>query len=417
MKSSPRSIALVVTGIGAVGFAGLALWLVPWHPVPGGVPAPVPASEVFSAAQIDRAESFARQARLLSWGSLALSLAVASVLGFSPLGARLMGRLFGPWWCRVLLGTGLVLLVGRVITLPLSLLLRRHYLAYGLTNQSFGGYVRDLATNAAIGWLVSSLVLLVLIGSARRWRRWWPAIAGTALAALVMLGSFVYPVVIEPLFNHFEPLPDGTLRTEILALARTEGVRVDDVLVSDASRRTTTLNAYVSGYGDTRRIVVYDNLVNDLPQAETLSVVAHELAHAKHDDPLVGSALGALGVLVAVGLLGLVLGWRAGRERPRMATAGVVPLVLALSAWGTLLVSPIQNTISRNVETRADVEALRATRDPEAFIAVQKQLAVRGLNDPTPPAVSQFWFGSHPTALTRVAIADQRAADLSSQSP
>ena len=83
----------------------------------------------------------------------------------------------------------------------------------------------------------------------------------------------------------------------------------------------------------------------------------------------------------------------------------MVPLVLALSAWGTLAGSPIENTISRQIETRADVEALRTTRDPAAFVAVQKQLAVRGLSDPSPPAWSQFWFGSHPTVLQRVAIA------------
>ncbi len=417
MKSSARSVALTVAVAGSIAFVLLALWLVPWHPVPGGMPSGVPADQVFSASQIARAESFARQARIWGWSSLALSLAVASVLGFSSWGRRLMdaltSRVRGPWWLHVVLGAGAVLLIGRLATLPLSLALRSRLIDYGLTTQSTPGYLRDVVTNFALGWLVSSLVLLVLIGSARRWTRAWPAVAGVTLAAFVMIGSFAYPVLIEPLFNHFEPLPDGTLRTQILALAQQEGVRVDDVLVSDASRRTTTLNAYVSGYGDTRRVVVYDNLVNDLPESQTLSVVAHELAHARHNDPLVGSALGALGTLVAVGLLGLIVA-DDRRSQRALARVGVVPLVLALAAWGSFLGGPIQNTISRQVETRADVEALQATQDPDSFIAVQRQLAVRGLNDPTPPALSQFWFGSHPTALQRVAIAEQFAASLSS---
>ena len=88
-----------------------------------------------------------------------------------------------------------------------------------------------------------------------------------------------------------------------------------------------------------------------------------------------------------------------------MADPAVVPLVLALLAIGSLLASPAQNTISRQIETRADVDALRATQDPEAFAAMQRQLALRSLADPTPPAWSQFWFGSHPTALIRIAIA------------
>ncbi|MFC6343158.1 M48 family metalloprotease, partial [Nocardioides hankookensis] len=85
----------------------------------------------------------------------------------------------------------------------------------------------------------------------------------------------------------------------------------------------------------------------------------------------------------------------------------VVPLVLALVAIGTLLSSPIQNAISRQIETRADVDALLVTRDARAFEAVQRELALRSLADPTPPAVSQFWFGSHPIGLTRIAIARQ----------
>ena len=129
---------------------------------------------------------------------------------------------------------------------------------------------------------------MAVIATARRWRRAWPAVAGVLLAVLVLLGSFVYPLLVEPLFNSFTPLPDGSLRTRILALADTEGVHVDDVLVADASRRTTTLNAYVSGFGGTRRVVVYDTLVEDLPEDEALSVVAHELAHARHDDVVTG---------------------------------------------------------------------------------------------------------------------------------
>ena len=85
----------------------------------------------------------------------------------------------------------------------------------------------------------------------------------------------------------------------------------------------------------------------------------------------------------------------------------VVPLLLALIAVGTLLAAPIQNTISRQIETRADVDSLLATRDSDAFIAVQRQLALRSLADPEPPWLSQLWFGSHPTALTRIAIAEQ----------
>jgi STE24 endopeptidase len=195
------------------------------------------------------------------------------------------------------------------------------------------------------------------------------------------------------------------LRTRILDLADREGVDVDDVLVADASRRTTTLNAYVSGFGSTRRVVVYDNLVEDLGEDEAVSVVAHELSHAKHRDVLVGTTLGAAGAALGVGLLAMVVGRR--EDDDGVADPRSVPRVLALVAVAGLLASPVQNGISRQVETRADVDALRATGDPAAFVALQQQLVRRSAADLTPPAWSHAWFGSHPTALERIALAQR----------
>ena len=404
-----RRVALVVTAVGGIAFVVLAILLVPWHPVPGGTPDPVPAASVFTAEQIARAEDYSRWARIWSWSSLAVSLVVSCVLGFSRWGPRIVGRLPGWWWVRVVLAVAVVVIAGRVITRPCAVLMRRHVLDYGLSNQGWGGFAADLVRTEAVQVFATSVLLVVLIGCARRWERAWPAVAAGLAGGLVVLGSFVYPVLVEPIFNDFTSLPDGPLRTQVLALADQEGVPVDDVLVADASRRTTTLNAYVSGFGSTRRVVLYDNLVDDVPRDETLSVVAHELAHAKHDDPRTGTLIGAAGAVFGVGLLALLVGALAGRGRPPMRDPAVVPLVLALVAIGTLLSSPVQNAISREIETRADVDALEVTRDARAFEAVQRELALRSLADPTPPAVSQFWFGSHPIGLTRIAIARQLA--------
>jgi STE24 endopeptidase len=262
-----------------------------------------------------------------------------------------------------------------------------------------------LAKNLVLSIVISFLLVAVLIGCARRWRRAWPAVAGGVLGCLVMLGSFVYPVLVEPAFNHFTPLPAGQLRSQIFHLADVEHVHLDDVLVADASRRTTTLNAYVSGFGSTRRVVLYDNVLHDLPRDQILSIVAHELGHAHHNDVLTGSFLAALGTMAGIGLLGLAVSFV--RRRPgALRDPSVVPLVLALVAIGMFLSSPIDNGLSRLVETRADVASLEATRDPTAFIAMQRQLDLHSLSD-TPVSWSQFWFGSHPTTLERIAIAKQ----------
>jgi len=393
----------VVAVAGVLAFVVIAVLLVPWDPIPGGPLHPPPADSVFTAEQLHRANAYVGTQRLLSWASLAVSLATACVLGFTRLGARWVGRVRGPWWWQVVVAVLALSLVGRVVTLPLAISMRRRALEFGLSNQAWSAYAVDVAKGLLVDVVATSIALVVLVGVARRWQRAWPAVAGVLLAGLVMLGSFVYPLLVEPLFNHFEPLPAGQLRTQILALADDEGVHVDDVLVADASRRTTTLNAYVSGFGSSRRVVLYDNLLNDEDDPEILSVVAHELGHAHHDDVLTGSLLGAAGALVGVGLLGLLVG---GVADPRRA-----PRILALVALATLLSSPIQNGISRRIETRADVAALETTRDPAAFVELQKQLALRSLADPTPYAWSQFWFGSHPTTMQRIALADRLSGE------
>jgi STE24 endopeptidase len=400
---SERRWSLVTLLVGTIAFVAVAAWRIPWHPVPGGTPPPASADSVFTTAQMARANAYTDPARHLAWASLAVSLAVTCLLGFTSLGARLVGRLRGWWWVRVLLAVLVLALVGRLVTLPFSIVGHHRSLVYRLTTEAWGPWAVDQAKSLLLSAVISGLAVVVLVGFVRRCPAAWPAVAGAVLGALVMLGSFVYPVLVEPAFNHFTSLPDGPLRTQILQLASTEHVHLDDVLVADASRRTTTLNAYVSGYGSTRRVVLYDTVLRDLPRRQILAVVGHELTHARHDDVLTGSVLAALGSLGGVGLLGLVL--QVARRRPRsVRDATGVPLLLALLALGSLLSSPVNNGLSRLIETRADVGGLEATRDTAAFVTMQKQLALHSLSD-DPPAWSQFWFGSHPTTLERIAIA------------
>lgn len=404
MPVREHRFALGATLAGVVAFVALALWLVPWQPVPGGMPDPVAADTVFTPEQVERAENHARWARTWSWSSLSVSLVVACWLGFGRTGRRLAERMPGRWWVQVLLVVAALTVVGRLVTLPFAVAYRQLQLDAGLSTSSWPAWTLDLVKGQLVEIVATSIALVALVGIARRWRRAWPAVAGGVLAAFVVVASFGYPLLVEPLFNSFTPLEDGPLRTQILELADEEGVEVDDVLVADQSRRTTTLNAYVSGFGGTRRVVVYDNLVEDLPEDQALSVVAHELAHARHDDVLIGTSLGAAGALVGVGLLGLLAGAAQRRGRPGVGEVGAVPMILALAALAMVLASPVQNGISRQIETRADVDALAATNAPQPFVALQRRLALRSLADPTPPDWSQWWFGSHPTVLERIAI-------------
>lgn len=400
------TLVVLLAGLG-VGLAAT----VPWTVLPGASPT-VDVARDFTPAQVAREEAFHREVRPPAYLSLLVGLGVAGLLGLTPLGARLVaavGRpLGGGWVWQVVLGTLALSLVGRLVALPLDarseVVLRR----YGLSTQSWASWLADAAKAVGVGTVLTSVGLLAVIGLARLAPRTWWAWAAAVTALLVVLGSFAYPLLVEPVFNRFTPLPAGQLRTDLLALAERDGVPVRDVLVADASRRTTALNAYVSGFGGTRRVVLYDTLVRKASPAEVELVVAHELGHAKRQDVLIGTLLGAVGAGAGVCLLALVLSWgpllrRVGADGP--SDPRVVPLVLFLAAAGGLLLSPATNLVSRRIEARADVHSLALTCDVGTFIASEQRLSVTNLSDLKPHPLAYALFATHPSGPQRIALA------------
>jgi STE24 endopeptidase len=256
--------------------------------------------------------------------------------------------------------------------------------------------------------VVSGLAALAWVGVSRALPDLWWVVLSVGAAAVVVLMSFVVPVVVEPLFLRFSPLPDGPLRDRLLALAGEAGVPVRDVLVADASRRTTALNAYVSGLGPTRRVVVHDTLVDRGRDDEVAAVVAHELGHVVARDVPTGTALGALGAAAAVLAAAVVLlapGGPALLGVEGAADPAVIVVLSALGAWVGLLTAPLQNGVSRRVERRADTFSLEVARDPATVAAMHRSLAVTNLATLRPVRLLQLWFGTHPTSPERIAAA------------
>jgi STE24 endopeptidase len=221
-------------------------------------------------------------------------------------------------------------------------------------------------------------------------------------AAAVML--YLQPIVVDPLFNRFEPLPRGELRSEVLRLADRAGVDVGEVYRVDASRRTNAINAYVGGLGHTKRVVLYDNLIDDFPPAQVRSVVAHELGHVEHHDVPHGLLWVALvapaGTFLVQRLAERFAGGTLGG--PGKPGPDALPAVILAFALVSFALTCAGNVLSRQVEARADAFALELTREPDAFIDLERSLAIRNIGDPDPPRLLQSLFGTHPTTLERI---------------
>ncbi|MFJ2029246.1 M48 family metallopeptidase [Streptosporangium sp. NPDC087985] len=394
--------------LAALGVATLAVvaFTTPWR-VLSAAPAVVPdPARDFTADQIARSEAFDAAVSVPAYLSLGLALVVAGALVSTPLGARLLGRLKGPWWLRALLGVLVLSVAVEILRWPLGMWSETHLRAYGLSTQDWLSWTADRVKNIGIRTTLLAIMVLAVVALARRYRRWWiPAAVGAF--TLTVAVSFAYPVLIEPVFNDFTPMPAGQLRDDLLAMAARDGVSVEDVLVADASRRTTALNAYVSGFGATRRIVVYDTLLR-APVDEVELVVAHELGHAKTGDVLYGTIVGGLGAAFGACLLYLVISAGAVRRRTGVASPAdprAVGLIMGLLSLATILSGPAQNLVSRQIEARADAHALDLTGEPAVFVSMQRRLSVTNISDLSPDVIEYVLYASHPTAPQRIAMA------------
>jgi STE24 endopeptidase len=362
----------------------------------------------FTPADLSRENAFHAAVRPWAYSSLLVGLALAALLGLTRWGGRIVGGIPGHWTVKGVVGTALVVALGQVVTLPFDIKAESGLRRYGLSTQTWAGWTDDWLRTLAVQVVLTGIAVLVVLTLVRRMPSSWWAAGAVAAVLLTVGGSYVYPVLVEPVFNRFTPMADGQLRTDLLALADRDRVHVKDVLVADASRRTTALNAYVSGFGNSRRIVVYDTLLQQASDREVELVVAHELGHAKRQDVLVGTIVGAL--LAAAGVCGLFVLLSSARLLSRVGatSAGdprVLPLVLFLAVAVPLLISPLTNLVQRHVEARADVHSLELTGDVPTFIATEQRLARANLSDLDPNPVVYGFFFTHPTSPERIALA------------
>ena len=372
------------------------------------------ASQWFDEAYLAHAAEYRAPRYLAGLAILALRVVVPLAVAVTATGRRLVAAVCA----RVgegrptLAATSVVLLVvvaTDLLVLPLQFWMGYvHDGAYGFRTQGLAGWSRDWIVGALPPWLLVAGLTLGGWALARRLPRAWPHVGGLAAACLVVVVVTAAPVVLEPLHLRTEPLPDGVLRSEVEGLAASAGRDDVEVVVADASRRTTRQNAYVSGIGATRRIVLYDTLVAGQPPDVVVSVLAHELAHDRHGDLWRGTAMGAAALALAGPALGAVVRWRVRRGRqdgvtdPRSAAVILAIVVVALVA-----VQPAERAISRQMEAAADLGALDLTGNPEVYLEQREAVTRANLGKPDPPAWARILWSSHPPPVDRLTMGER----------
>lgn len=396
-----RTLRLPVALVAAVVVAEVAVVLL--RPRDNGPePVVVDARAYFSPAQVEKGQDF-RQGQLALYGARLLIEGGLLVLLVRRPPRRLRRDFRRPVLAGAAAAAALSLVLG-LAPLPIRAIARERAKDVGLVTQSWTGWLGDVAKGEAIGAAIACAGgALLLLGMRRFGPRWW-APGAVVVVAFGIAFTYAGPVVLDPVFNRFTPLPAGRARTDVLDLARRAGLRVGEVYEVDASRRTTAANAYVSGLGRTKRVVIYDNLLRDFTPAETRLVVAHELGHVRYHD--VPHGLLYLAIVAPFGMLAVAL--LADRLAPRdgQRTPAALPAVALAIALVSPAITVVSNQLSRAVERRADAYSLQLTSEPRSLIDFQRRIAVKNVSDVDPPAWVTFLLGTHPPTLERIGAAE-----------
>ena len=357
----------------------------------------------FSATQIEKAEDFRSGQLWLLGAQTALELGLLVLIVARP--SRILLR---PRRRQVLAGAAAAAALSvsiSVVTLPVRAIARERAKDVGLVTQDWVGYAGDVVKSTAIGAVLAGAGGALLVFGMRRFGRGWWAPAAAVVVGFGVVTTYLTPIVLDPLFNKFTRLPDGPTRSAVFEMAREAGANVGQVYVMDASRRTTAANAYVTGIGRTKRVVIYDNLLEKFSRGEVRLVLAHELGHVHYRDVPRG-----LLYLLIVAPFGMLAAARLGeRMAPRdsLGTAAAVPAVVLAVAIMAPAITTISNQLSRGVEQRADQFSLEIAPEPRAFIGFQKRIALTNVSDPDPPALVRFLLGTHPSTMQRIGLAER----------
>jgi STE24 endopeptidase len=366
---------------------------------------------LFESEQVERARRYHRPLYLAAAAAIALDLTLLALLSFSVLGDRLYSSTDGwPWVARSVCFSLLVLTLLALARWPIGFwagYLHEH--AWALSTQTASGWLVDRVKALTINVLLGTTALVGFIASAHAWPDAWPLVVAAAAAFMVLALTYLAPLIFEPLFNCFQPLADAKRAESLIALADQAGVPVEQVLVADASRRTRKANAYVSGLGHSRRIVLYDTLLTDADQPELQLVVAHELGHRRARHIAKATLLSMTTAVALVTTAWALLRWPAlrstvdvtGADNPR-----VIPFLLLTATALSLIASPFAAALSRRWERQADAFSLALTHDPDIFETTHRRLALTNLADLDPPRLVYLAWHSHPTPPERIATAE-----------
>ncbi len=380
-------------------------------PTPSTSPAANQTGAVAVPEPDERTMSYYRSGIVLWIVNIVLGILIPALFLFTGFSARIRDwaqRLGRKWFFRIAIYFIIFTLINFLVGLPLAYyqdFVREH--AYGLSNQTFAKWFGDSLKALAVGLIMGVLVLWVpYLLLKRSPRRWW---LYTSLLAVpfICLMLLVTPVWIDPIFNDFGQMRNRALETRILGLAERAGIEGSRVYEVNKSVDTEAVNAYVTGFMNTKRIVLWDTLVNKLDEDEVLFVMGHEMGHYVLGHVVRGILFFSALIFITLYAAHRLAHWFINRFQHRfgfdqLSDIASLPLLLLVTSILSLVISPAALAFSRYQEREADRFALEITRDNRAGATAFVKLQTQNLSNPRPGILMRILRSSHPPLGERI---------------
>ena len=330
---------------------------------------------------------------------------------------------FAEWLARRFKSRSLQIAVSLTVLFALLMVLRFPFALFTgfIRREMFGLMKTDIYTwiirylsAGAISILLTVLAITILLVIVYRTKRYYFYIP-MAFLILGLTFTTIYPRFITPLFYDTVKLPENDLKIKIFKLLQKADVEIDDIYIINKSRYSVSANAYMTGFGPDRKIYIYDTLLQNFSDDEVLSVIGHEVCHYVKDDMLTGLLLGAVGILLALPLLNYISIYFFRRNLKSLAHPDSHPALLILLIITIFISKPIENSISRRIEHRADVYSINFTGKPDTFIEMKKRMARINKSYLLPHPVYAWFYYTHPRILERIKIAEEYKQETKGQ--
>jgi STE24 endopeptidase len=397
--------------------------LIPWRRLPAPVADQKAALAEFPPELLQRVKELNRATKMLARVGKLVGLPINLFIGLTPVGSVAIGWLAAPFGgsrvAQVIVGAFALMVVGLIVGTPFGVWGHIISRRFGLTSQKWKAWTVDQLKGLAVSTVLSTIILAIIYGAMGLLPNWWWLVTLGLVTAFAIGFAYLYPVVIAPIFNKYTPMPDGSLRDRLLELAARDNVKVRDVMVADQSRRTNTSNAAVMGFGRTRKILIFDNMLHPPVQGpmesppraatedEIACIIGHELAHAKYRDVLVGAFVGMVQLCLMFCVLFMLNNWHWLLHWVRVSSitdGRALALVLTIMGSWNMLFDPLNSLLKRRIEAAGDWHSLVLVRDPKAMESAWRWLVTTCLADPNPGWFEYVMYASHPSIIKRIAM-------------